>query len=500
MQNQIDYEALARQFGAKPAATSQPDYDALAKRYGATPAEAEAGNRSLGAALRRGGLPGAIAQFGSNAFESGGRFVGDVAHAVMSPVQTAKAVGNLALGTVEKVIPGEQEEEKNVDALVNMYIERYGGLENLKKTMFEDPVGFLADVATVAGGIGLAGKGVQVATGAAKLTKTANVAAQVAKTAGAVSGATDPLAITGRAVAAPVSKLIPEQFKPRKMYESALKPSTTIPVEKVNRMVETGLENRIPVTEGGLEKLGDLVDDLQIKIADQIKAGTGRGETVSALKVAQRTDDATKKFSQQVNPAEDLNAIAASKAEFLDRYAIKDAKGNVLGYRKIPAAEAQALKQGTYRQLKGRAYGELKSATIEAQKALARGLKEELANAFPELAKLNEKESKLLGLESVLERAVRRIDNHQLFGIGTPIATAGVHAATGSKTLALIAGVIRGVLDNPQMKSRLATWIYWGQKKTPGMPKPTMATAASRVQEYIDSLGGEQSSPATPAQ
>ena len=43
------------------------------------------------------------------------------------------------------------------------------------------------------------------------------------------------------------------------------------------------------------------------------------------------------------------------------------------------AADAQAMKQGTYRALGDKAYGELKGASIEAQKAQARGLKEELA-------------------------------------------------------------------------------------------------------------------------
>jgi hypothetical protein len=42
--------------------------------------------------------------------------------------------------------------------------------------------------------------------------------------------------------------------------------------------------------------------------------------------------------------------------------------------------EAQAMKTGTYAQLKAKAYGELKGADIEAQKAIARGLKEEIAS------------------------------------------------------------------------------------------------------------------------
>lgn len=449
---------------------------------------------SIDAAMERGGRA-VVGQFGVNAWNSAGRFVGDVAKAVASPLQTAKAVGNLAVGAVEKAIPGEQGAEKHVDALVNLYIEKYGGIENLKKSMYQDPVGFLADISTVVGGVGLAGKGVQIGANAARLGRTANVAGQISRTAGAVSRATDPITLAGKAVI-PLARAakIGDRFSPANMYKSALKPSTTLPVDKVNKMVETGLEARIPVTEGGLEKLWDLVDDLQTKVKATIAGST---KTISPGAVAQRADDVKPAFVNQVNPVDDLAAIDASKNEFLAQHTKKvqtgiDAHGKPITSKvsiPIPAVRAQAIKQGTYRQLTGKAYGEMKTATKEAQKALARGLKEELAAAIPELANLNARESALLGLEPALERAVRRIDNHQLFGIGTPIAMAGVHGATGSSKLAAAAGIIRGIIDNPQMKSRLAIWINYAQKKTHKVgARPNMATAATRVQEYIDSL------------
>jgi hypothetical protein len=151
------------------------------------------------------------------------------------------------------------------------------------------------------------------------------------------------------------------------------------------------------------------------------------------------------------------------------------------------AADAQAMKQGTYQVLKGK-FGEQGSASVEAQKALARGLKEEIANQFPEISNLNANESRLLQLQPVLERAVNRISNHQLIGIGTPIASGAAKAVTGSASVGVAAGVLKSVLDNPYVKSRLAISLSKGAK----IP---YAQAAARVGAYSASLGSTSETP-----
>lgn len=69
----------------------------------------------------------------------------------------------------------------------------------------------------------------------------------------------------------------------------------------------------------------------------------------------------------------------------------------------IPVQQAQDMKQGTYRELKNK-YGQIGSAETEAQKALARGLKENIAEAVPEIAGLNAQESKLINALNITER------------------------------------------------------------------------------------------------
>lgn len=97
-----------------------------------------------------------LSQAGSNIVPSAKQFGKDIATPFMEPVKTGKALGNLALGLVQKLIPGEQPEEATVDAVGKFLAERYGGLENIKRTIAKDPVGILADVSMIVTGGGMA--------------------------------------------------------------------------------------------------------------------------------------------------------------------------------------------------------------------------------------------------------------------------------------------------------------------------------------------------------
>jgi hypothetical protein len=261
---------------------------------------------------------------------------------------------------------------------------------------------------------------------------------------------------------------------PERLYESSLKPSTTIPAPKRAAIVQTGLENQIPVSASGAEKLSNLVDDLNSKIKQTIDQGNQQGATVNKFSVASRLGNTAQKFATQVTPVSDLSNISEAGNEFLATHP-----------NEIPASDAQALKIGTYQQLKSAAYGTLKSSTIEAQKALARGIKEELVTQFPELKDLNAQESQLLNLDPVLERAVNRISNHQMIGIGTPIAAGAAKAVTGSTGIGAVAGLMKAVFDDPMIKSKIA--IALASKGVRPMSIPT------RFATYSTALGNAAS-------
>jgi hypothetical protein len=111
----------------------------------------------------------------------------------------------------------------------------------------------------------------------------------------------------------------------------------------------------------------------------------------------------------------------------------------------LASAEAQAIKKGTYRQLEraNGPWGQLSAADVEAQKALARGLKEDLAMHFPQLQTLNPREGALIDLQDELGRHVIRQANQ-----------AGMSPAAVGEMLTLASGTPRGMPNggNPPMK------------------------------------------------
>lgn len=253
------------------------------------------------------------------------------------------------------------------------------------------------------------------------------------------------------------------------LYQSALKPPPgSYSSSEVNNMVKTGLKEELPVSAKGAQNLTNLVRGLNRDIQATIDAGSERGVTVNKYSVTSRLGSTVKKFANQVNPEADLNAVGQSGNEFLRNQPVE-----------IPASDAQAIKQGTYKQLGDKAYGELSSAAQESQKALARGIKEELAEKFPEIRAMNARESQLFGLQDALERAVRRINNHDIISLGSKVAS-GAGAAVAGAPGAVAAGVLEKVLGMPAIKSRIA--IILNHKGVP------MSAATLKVADYASVL------------
>jgi hypothetical protein len=282
----------------------------------------------------------------------------------------------------------------------------------------------------------------------------------------------------------------------RRLYQSALKPQTGAALSPLQRtkILSTGIRERIPVSEGGYERLVSREKGLR----NQIETGIDeRSPQVGAVgdpdKIAGRVEEIRPKFERQVNPQDDLAALSASKAEFLEKHteyapytkigpASPDEGGFVpVGEGKTPIRqpmtmrEMQDEKKGTYQNIGDKAYGELKSASIEAQKALARGLKEELEAQWPELKQLNGREKALIDLQKQMERYIARHGNRDAIGIGTPIKATAMEAiapGAGAK-----AGMLAGFLEFPGVKSRLAIAIDRATT-TSRRAAPTLSKAA----------------------
>lgn len=327
---------------------------------------------------------------------------------------------------------------------------------------------------------------------------------------------TVPAAIPG----APPPQVLPDTSAvAERMYQQALNPRVTTPAGEVRAMVQTGLENKIPVSEAGQAKLGNLLSDLNQKIQAHVAPAAARGVKVDPHAVAGRLVDVEDRIRNQVNPEHDIADVNKSGQEFLrsrgqapgqpagapQPTGVLDAQGKpVMGPGKpavpatkaqaIPADEAQAIKVGTYRKLAGK-FGEAATdAQVEAQKALARGIKEELNAQIPELKDLNAKEGSLFDLQGPLENAVNKSVNRKVLDKSVPVAmtsaAGGVVAGGPGAAAGAGLGILRQVLSNPEVRSRLAIAINQAKRSNPGKwGNPDLAASTARVSSFAAALG-----------
>ena len=81
----------------------------------------------------------------------------------------------------------------------------------------------------------------------------------------------------------------------------------------------------------------------------------------------------------------------------------------------LTVPEAQAMKIGTYREI-GKNYGKQSSASVETQKALARGLKEEIEAAIPKIKSLNAREGEIMAAQEAVGHRVAIAGNRDPVG------------------------------------------------------------------------------------
>lgn len=119
------------------------------------------------------------------------RFGQSIAHAVTSPVETVSNLAKVGYGGLSKAagaigVPmdpaSKAEREKEFDAVTEFFKDRYGGSENIKRTLADDPVGMAADLSAVLTG------------GTAALTRLPGAAGSAMRAVNKAGRAIDPVA------------------------------------------------------------------------------------------------------------------------------------------------------------------------------------------------------------------------------------------------------------------------------------------------------------------
>jgi hypothetical protein len=250
------------------------------------------------------------------------------------------------------------------------------------------------------------------------------------------------------------------------LMQSALKPgirSTLAAVKggQVPPVVQTLLKEGVNVTPGGIEKLNRIISASNDDIATAI-GSLSPSANISPLAVTSRLSPLARSAAKQVNPADDLSTISNVGQEFLDAH----------GARAITPQAAQEMKKATYRALGEKSYGELKGTAIEAQKALARGLKEEIAaeaqKAGIDLAAMNAREGAAITARDAIAKRVAQVGNRD---------PAGLAWLAHSPVTFVMALAER----SPAVKTLLARGLYQSAAKAANVPAETLRWAMGAI-------------------
>jgi hypothetical protein len=179
------------------------------------------------------------------------------------------------------------------------------------------------------------------------------------------------------------------------MMQRALKPTIAqLKSGEGRAAAETLLKEGLNPTIGGTNELRNASISTSKQLAEALRGSTA---DVNVGKVGAPLTDTMNRAIKQANPLQDIQTVKDVWNEF------RNLHPEVGGKSTIPVQLAQELKQGTYAKMADK-YGELGSASVEAQKAIARGLKDEISAAVPEAASLNARNSNLLDALDVTER------------------------------------------------------------------------------------------------
>lgn len=377
--------------------------------------------------------PKSLKGFGKNILSSGAGLVKDSAmyfvNGLIHPVRTIESVGDPIVGLVGKVMPGASTEQQDAmaNAVGKYFKERYGSTEALKKTAYEDPVGLATDISAF------------LSAGGSLVTKAGNISkvSQVTRAGQAIAKAgeiTNPLNIL-KAAKPITSKLSPRlETSAAKQYSEALGATTKANKIKTDKVVPGLLEQNVTAfSKEGLqskaqtalgkasEKLEDAFDNLPQGIRTDIKPifddlqNRKMKYTTNGVVVDDAAYNAYERMQRKLLEVADIDVSPQSLRELRQIW------------------DKGSARTGNF------SFTDADSVLNEARKAAANAVRNELANEFPHIAKINKEFSFWSNVDDILTDTIRRIKSQT--GLIEPIAQiAGL--ATGST---VIHAVLKGI-------------------------------------------------------
>lgn len=393
----------------------------------------------------------AAKNFFPDVYNEGKNIVG----ALTQPVETAKGLGNLAVGLVEKIIPGVQDKEKYANALGDYFANKYGSKDAFLQTLQEHPASVLSDASMFLTG------GASAAAKAASLSKIGAKAVPLLEKVAQTGTAIDPLNLAANTAMYGAAKVIPATIA-HKLYESAAKWSTKLSPEERAAITETALKNQVSLSYKGLGQVQSKLSALGDQIDNLIANATNNNIKIPATKVLESLKDVRSSMGGfKIEAAQDIIEINNIEKKF--RAYLKKQK-----ITSVTPEELQKFKSDAYKKIDFKRSPEKPSIAKEkAYQAMAGTARQSLENIMPELKSINAQYGFLKELQPHLQKAVGRIENRDILGIGSGVK-AGAGAAIGGSTGAAL-GIGQSLLELPKIKANVALALYKKQHQGLGM-------------------------------
>tara|TARA_R110001632_G_scaffold13956_1_gene47392 strand:- start:60 stop:1562 length:1503 start_codon:yes stop_codon:yes gene_type:complete len=388
----------------------------------------------------------------------------DIGSAILSPMETGESLLNLIWGGVQKLDPtGNWRDDgvgltgddkiKYANAIGEYYANKYGSLNAFKRELQNNPASVLGDASMfITGGATAAAKGVGLVNKLAKtetLGKVADVAGDVAKVGASIDPFNIALNTSLTGAGQGIRLLGAGEDVASNLYESALKPSMTLPQNQRKAIVKTALDNKLGINSSGIDKLQSRVADLNARVDKLIDTATDADGGIPSDVIFKNLQDLKKDVGGfRIDAADDLKEIAIIEQKF-QKWIKKIGKDKT-----VTAKDLQEFKIDISSKINWKSKNLRGTPTEEKLfENLRKSAKEGIADAIPEISPLNKELSELLNLEPYLIRGADRIGNRDFMGIGPGIKSSGGRAIAGDAGAA--AGVLSGIFDMPRVKSGL---------------------------------------------
>ncbi len=367
---------------------------------------------------------------------------------LLSPVETARSLRDLARGMLSKAAGLDDPSEKTVNAMVDFYKERYGSIDKAKRSLQDDPVGVILDASAIftAGG-----------------SAAARAPGQVGKVGKAVAAAGQALDVPANMLAQGAGKagqVLSDVAAPRVMASAAKLPPSLR--KKRKKIIRAMLDEGISPTPRGVVKLERIVEGINEQLDGLIAAADDRLGMVPTRPVFDALDDLIRR-SDDIFGVEAVDDVKKLK-KFRDKLAqsLTDSNGEVQSF--ISVGKAQKSKQAAWKKANF-ASRKGKFAKNEANKTVGSALRQGIEDTVTEgpVADLNARQAPLLEMRDALESSIGAQENRNILGSMSALgAGGGVGIATQDPTSAFAAAMAAQTLGRGDVKGAIARGINQG--------------------------------------